>query len=115
MSSLRYLGLPNAPLYYRVVALSSLGLQTSPDSVFEVLVLRKQVLWFYVVMQVYNRLYLYFVYYRVLYFVLVILQFLYYFRGAFSALRLLVGRQEGHPACKQETQLKPGVADRTAP
>ena len=26
---------------------------------------------------------------------------------AFSALTLLVGRQEGHPACKEETQLSP--------
>jgi len=25
----------------------------------------------------------------------------YYFSGAFSALTLLVGRQEGHPACKK--------------
>jgi len=26
---------------------------------------------------------------------------------AFSALMLLVGQQEGHPACKQEAQLSP--------
>jgi len=35
--------------------------------------------------------------------------------SAFSALTLLVGRQEGHPACKQETQLNLAVADRTKP
>ena len=27
----------------------------------------------------------------------------YYFLGAFSALTLLVGRQEGHPACKKQS------------
>jgi len=33
----------------------------------------------------------------------------YYFSGAFSALTLLVGRQEGHPACKKTEWRGAGV------